>query len=95
VGLDSLMAVELRNVIMRDTAEDLPVTLLFDYPSLADLGAFLLPRLYGSPEAPDGAIVRPTAAPAALGDDALAEVEQMSDDEIDRLFVSRLGRAHP
>jgi hypothetical protein len=45
VGLDSLMAVELRNALARSIGEPLPATLLFDYPSIDALTAFLVRTL--------------------------------------------------
>ncbi|SRR5579862_104310 len=44
LGLDSLMAVELRNNLGRSLqlAKGLPATLMFDYPTIADIAAFLL-----------------------------------------------------
>jgi len=53
LGLDSLMAVELRNALARQTALDLSATLLFDYPTLALLTAHLAERL-GLAPAPEG-----------------------------------------
>jgi acyl carrier protein len=41
-GLDSLMAIELRNSLSSSLGRTLPATLLFDYPSLAALHRFIL-----------------------------------------------------
>jgi 3-oxoacyl-(acyl-carrier-protein) synthase/SAM-dependent methyltransferase len=90
LGLDSLMAVELRNNLTQGLrlTQNLPATLMFDHPSIGAIADFLFERLH--PEAPattpepklDGALgaattgaVRTTAAQlAALSD---AEVESL------------------
>jgi aryl carrier-like protein len=45
MGLDSLMAVELRNQLARTLQQPLPSTLVFDYPTIDALTDFLLQRL--------------------------------------------------
>ncbi len=45
VGLDSLLAVELRNALQADLNLVLPATMAFDYPTLATLADFLLGSL--------------------------------------------------
>jgi acyl transferase domain-containing protein/NADPH:quinone reductase-like Zn-dependent oxidoreductase/SAM-dependent methyltransferase/acyl carrier protein len=95
LGLDSLMAVELRNVIAHDLGDALPATLLFDYPTVAAVAGFLLQRLF-----PEDAVAatRPDGLDASgtplMGTEALGEVEALSDEEVDRLFAQRLGGAH-
>ena len=44
VGLDSLMAVELRNVLQASVGATLPATLAFDYPTVAALVQYRIDR---------------------------------------------------
>jgi acyl carrier protein len=41
IGLDSILAVDLLGVLRRDLSLDLPVALLYDYPTLATLVKYL------------------------------------------------------
>ena len=87
VGLDSLLAIELRNVVGTAIARTLPATLLFDYPTIDDLSAFLLTTLFPDAEektVPD--VAAPTETPATLIDDLSA----MSDDDVERLFAAKM-----
>jgi acyl transferase domain-containing protein/NADPH:quinone reductase-like Zn-dependent oxidoreductase/acyl carrier protein len=87
-GLDSLMSVELRNVLTRSLGRSLPATLLFDYPSLDALASYLLRALDLSGDAPppsDSASARPVAERPSADD-----VAALSDEEAEALLLAEL-----
>ena len=61
IGLDSLMALELRNVLVQAFGHPLPATLLFDYPSIGQLSEYLLTLLL-EPEK-SGSLIDPQTVP--------------------------------
>jgi acyl transferase domain-containing protein/NAD(P)-dependent dehydrogenase (short-subunit alcohol dehydrogenase family)/acyl carrier protein len=83
VGLDSLMAVELRNVLTRSLGTSLPATLLFDYPSLDALVSYLGRLLQLVPDTP------------YVGGDkvdraSLDALTSLTDDEAEALLLAEL-----
>ncbi|MCA9126864.1 MAG: SDR family NAD(P)-dependent oxidoreductase [Planctomycetales bacterium] len=82
-GFDSLMAVELANRLAAESGTSLPATLLFDHPTLQSLANYILTDVYEllPKEAPAPAPVRRKSVDE-LTTDLLAEIESMSDDEI-------------
>ncbi|MBI4995373.1 MAG: SDR family NAD(P)-dependent oxidoreductase [Rhodocyclales bacterium] len=91
LGLDSLLAVELRNTLGTALGQSLPATLLFDYPTIDALTDYLLDEVLqlGEPAVsatavPAGTTERPTSTVGAI--------EELSDDEVDRLLAQRVQR---
>ncbi|MCK6562456.1 SDR family NAD(P)-dependent oxidoreductase [bacterium] len=52
LGMDSLMAVELRNAIGNSVGRELPATLLYDYPTVKALADYLLEKVFVFSAAP-------------------------------------------
>ncbi len=78
-GLDSLMAVELRNLLARATDTSLPATLLFDHPTLDALADFLMRKLD----------LLPVAAPP-VASDAQRALAALSDAEAEAQLLAEL-----
>jgi acyl transferase domain-containing protein/NADPH:quinone reductase-like Zn-dependent oxidoreductase/nucleoside-diphosphate-sugar epimerase/acyl carrier protein len=90
LGLDSLMAVELRNALGVSLKRLLPATLLFDYPTLETLTDFLLkelslsePPIVSAPSKEDRAIT------------AGVELAQLSEAEAEALLLAELSAGKP
>jgi acyl carrier protein len=91
LGMDSLMAVELRNRLSTLlSVDDLPVTLIFDYPTPDAIAGYLLDRLQGQPRAEPGV---PATRLVEHGKQmSAAEVTDLSDEEVAELLRDRLAR---
>ena len=92
LGLDSLMAVQLRNQLAKGLALErpLPATVMFDYPTIEELARHLLDRLAPPTVAAVAAAPTGTIAAPELGVSAVAA---MSDEEIEALLLERLGQS--
>ena len=77
MGLDSLMAVELKNQLSLAAGKDLPASLLFNCPNISALADFLLSELVPSEATPAAPTTHPApaAAPAANGEETQSEDE--------------------
>jgi acyl carrier protein len=85
LGLDSLLAVDLRNALGKALGEALSATLLFDYPTVDALTDYLLAEVIG----PDNSgaaqpVSEPRREPSLVG-----EIEDLSDEEVDRQLAAR------
>jgi acyl carrier protein len=86
LGLDSLMALEVRNRLERELGRGLPVSVVWNYPTVAELAVFVA-GLLALPLDGD----EPAAPAAAEPDDArAAELAAMSDDDVLELLGARL-----
>ena len=85
-GLDSLMAVELRNMLATSIGHQLPATLLFDCPTIDAVYAYLASYVF-SLEQPPSAINTPhSSGHDAELDGLLDELEDLSDDAVEKML---------
>ncbi|MBP2677780.1 MAG: beta-ketoacyl synthase, partial [Deltaproteobacteria bacterium] len=89
IGLDSLLAVELRNAVGREVEKSLPAALLFDYPTVDALANHLLADVLGLDDSPAAG----NAAAAGGGEtvDGLKDLEPLSEEETEALLLKELG----
>jgi acyl carrier protein len=76
LGLDSLMAVELRNALTASLGRQWSPTLALDYPTVRRLNEFLLAEIFGSPLKSNGQSQQP---------------EELSEAEAEELLLQELG----
>ncbi len=88
IGLDSLMAVELRNLLGPGLGlpRALPATLVFDYPTTSAMANYLLKELFGEEEKAAAVAAKPEQATSMLD-----KLEELSEEEIDRMFAEKMG----
>jgi acyl transferase domain-containing protein len=84
VGLDSLLAIELRNTLQSDAQAPLPATLAFDYPNVEALTAFLC-------EGPFASLVGESQGAASAASSAAQTVVDLSDEQAEALLLAELA----
>jgi len=87
LGIDSLMAVEMKNRVESDLELTVPVALLLKGPTLAQMAAHLVNQLRGPEQGP------PPVARQATPERLLARMDQLSDAEIDSLLRAAVNGA--
>jgi acyl transferase domain-containing protein/acyl carrier protein/ubiquinone/menaquinone biosynthesis C-methylase UbiE len=89
MGMDSLMAVELKGRLERSLGVPLPSTLTFNYPTIKALSDYLLSDGLGFASGPLPETGAPTPVPPAL-DPVIQPSDELSEDEISALLLKKL-----
>ena len=87
VGIDSLTAVELKKQLEDDLGVAIPVVVLLEGPSVAQLSIRILEQFSAKDADPQRALI----APAADTEHALPDVDQLSDEQVDAMLGTLLA----
>lgn len=91
IGMDSLMAVELRNALASSLQRKLPSTLLFDFPTIEALTDFLMLELWPKDEqfgTDTAAILQPKVSSTSTSN--LVDIDKLTDEEAEAQLLAEL-----
>jgi acyl carrier protein len=88
IGIDSLMAVELRKFLQSSLGFSIPATLAFDYPTIAALGDYLVREVMKA-ESDESATLLDNSNQQKLSE-AESNLDRLSDSEAEALLLSKL-----
>ena len=90
IGMDSLMAVELRNILQNDIKQPIPASVIFEYPTVKEMSEYILSKFFTAGDQPtsSGNVINEKTGNA--GDDDLLN---MSDDDAELSLLEELKRS--
>ena len=86
LGMDSLMAVDLRQALQQSSGQVLSATVAFDYPTIDALTDYLAGLLLGDVHE---TVAEHAASVAPV--DSMQQIEELSDEEVERLFAEKIA----
>ncbi|MEB3358053.1 MAG: MupA/Atu3671 family FMN-dependent luciferase-like monooxygenase [Synechococcales bacterium] len=93
LGMDSLMALELKNRLETTLGRTIPAVAAFEHPTVIALSTYLATDILGWPmvEAPAEVPTIDMQTPQ-ISDDPLAAISQLSEAEVERLLAEKIAR---
>ncbi|MEO0488108.1 MAG: MupA/Atu3671 family FMN-dependent luciferase-like monooxygenase, partial [Cyanobacteria bacterium J06659_2] len=91
MGMDSLMALELKSTLESSLGASIPAVAAFEHPSVVALSTYLAQEILAW-ETPSQLPPATTPDSTDAVDDPLDKIAQLSDDEVERLFAEKIAR---
>jgi acyl transferase domain-containing protein/acyl carrier protein len=91
VGMDSLMAVELKNLLSNSLQATLPATVIFDYPTISALTAYFAGEVFGWQKDAEIPSIHERSAEVETREAVLEKLEALSDDQVESLLLEKLA----
>jgi acyl carrier protein len=97
MGLDSLMAMELKNAIDQAVGRKLPPTLVFEYPTIEAISSYLLREVIRLEKPAESQIITPPletiqTTTASQRNATISQLEQISDEEAEAILLEKLAK---
>jgi acyl carrier protein len=89
IGMDSLMALELKNRLQLGLGFPIPSTLAFDYPTVESMGAYLAQEMFTAEAAEEITLALPLAVEEKTAA-AAEEIRGLDEQEMEQLLESKL-----
>ena len=92
MGMDSLMAVELKNALDAVVSKNLPATIAFEYPTIDAIASYLLKDILSSViDVSDDATPASTEEGVEAEDDiTLPDLDDLSEEQLEALLMEKL-----
>jgi myxalamid-type polyketide synthase MxaE and MxaD len=91
MGLDSLMAIELKNHLETGIEQSLPSTLIFNYPAIKDIARYLETKLESATEKAESDKAS-QEAPLSAATTTMTDTTDLSEDELADLLLNKLKK---
>ena len=93
MGMDSLMAVELKNALDEATGENLPATIAFEYPTIDAIASYLLKDVLPLASEASADVSMPevaASAESAAEELDFPDLDELSEEELEALLMEKL-----
>ncbi|MEM9482534.1 MAG: MupA/Atu3671 family FMN-dependent luciferase-like monooxygenase [Cyanobacteria bacterium P01_F01_bin.116] len=91
LGMDSLMALELKNRLETTLGRSIPAVVAFEHPSVAALSTYLAEEILDW-KTVEEATWDTSAKTPSISDDPLAAISELSEEDVERLLAEKIGR---